>query len=592
MHNGRAIAVVLAVLLGGVIGGCGESAVKSWNDFWSFGKSSKTEPEKKKPEAPVPAELEGTVGEFANVVGGGGLLVDGHGLVVGLGLNGSSDVPPGVKEQIVQYMLKMKVGSPTHGTGGASPSEIIADKDTAVVRFVGAIPPGAPAGYRFDVNISALTRTSTKSLDGGILLPWEMFMAAGEGTTPDARSRAWARAQGSVFLNPFLEPNRPSDAPRLREGRLIGGGTCLQARPLSLALQDPDYQRCDMIQRRINQRFGEREKVAFAKSSSIIEIKVPREYANDYQRFIDLVLHLPLQGEAQAWEVHARRIAQEMERPGANHDGLAIVWESMGPQIVGVCRGLYASRNAAAAFHAARAGARLGDDLACDVLLRHALLRNGPYQVPAIEELGRHQRFTRCVPPLRPLVDEESDLVRVAAYEALQRLGDTRTVTRANIANEFTLDLVSSQRNYIIYATQSLEKRIVLFGREMELVHKLFFSNNVITLWDQQDPNGGGSKVKIYRTIPRTGGISEPMAMDFKVRTLIETMARPAELDEDGGRVKGLGMTYGQVVAVLQRLCDTKTKEIPAKFVLQRPRSERKIYSGSATIGRPDMPED
>jgi hypothetical protein len=589
MHTGRAVAVALAVLLGGIAGGCGESDMKAFGDFWKFEKSTKPA---RKVEAPAPADVEGTVGEFAGIAGGGGLLVDGHGLVVGLGKNGSGDAPPTVKEQIVQYMLKMKVGSPTHGTAGATPSEIIADKDTAVVRFVGAIPPGAPAGYRFDVNISALSRTSTKSLDGGILLPWSMYMAAGEGSAPEARSREWARAQGSVFINPFLEPDRPSDAPRFREGRLIGGATCRVSRPLSLALQEPDYQRCDMIQRRINQRFGEREKVAFAKSSSVVEIKIPPEYAQDYQHFIEMVLHLPLQGEAQAWEVHARQIAREMEQPGANYDGLAMVWEAMGPQIIGVCRGLYASRNVAAAFHAARAGARLGDDIACDVLLRHALSRGSPYQVAAIEELGRHRRFARCVTSLRPLVDDDSDPVRVAAYEALQRLGDTRTVARLDVAGEFTLDLVSSQRNYIIYATQSIEKRIVLFGREMEVVRKMFFSNHVITLWDRPDPNGGGSKLRVFRTIPRTGGISEAFELDFKVRTLLETLANPAELDEDGSRVKGLGLTYGQVVAVLQRMCDPKTKDIPAKFVLQRPRGERKIYAGTATIGRPDMPED
>jgi len=542
---------------------------------------------------PPPPDVAGTVGEFAGVVGGGGLLVDGHGLVVGLGRNGSTEAPPAVKEQIAQYMLKMKVSSPTAGTAGATPSDIIADKDTAVVRFVSIIPPGAPAGHRIDVQIAALSRTGTKSLDGGVLLPWPMYVAAGEEAAPELRSRAWARAEGSVFVNPYLDPTRRGDAPRLREGRLIGGGTVLYSRPLSLALREADYQRCDLIQRRINQRFGERRRVAFARSSSLVEIKVPREHVQDYQHFIELLLHLPISGESQEWEVHARRIAEEMLRPAVNHDGLALVLEAMGPQVVPICRTLYASRNLAAAFHAARTGARLGDDTAGDVLLRLAQSPGCPYQVAAIEEVGRQSRLARCVPALRTLLDGESELVRVAAYEALLALGDYRTVTRVDVGGEFFLDLVTCRRAYVIYATQSIEKRIVLFGRDMGVARRVFFNmpGDLVTIWDKTDPNTGQGKLMVYRTIPRTGGISDALAIDFRVQSLIETLGRSAEINREG-RITGLGLTYGQVVAVLARMCDPKMRDIPARFILQRPAMERKIYVGTPTAGRPDMPPD
>jgi hypothetical protein len=53
--------------------------------------------------------------------------------------------------------------------------------------------------------------------------------------------------------------------------------------------------------------------------------------------------------------------------------------------------------------------------------------------------------------------------------------------------------------------------------------------------------------------------------------------------------VYGLGLTYGQVVGVLQRLCNSG--DIPAGFRLQVLPEVRKIYTpGVPEVGRPDLP--
>ena len=558
----------------------------------------------------VPPEVSGTVGEFASLVGGGSLLLDGHGLVVGLGRNGSSEVPTQLKKYLVEYMLKQKVGSALGAARGVTPSQMIADRDTAVVRMVGVVPPGAPAGWTFDVRVAALSRTGTRSLDGGVLYPFGLHVARGVGNPPASGSRAWAEAQGSVFINPFLDPGRPADAPRFREGRLIGGGKVSESRPLRLILREADYARCNVIQRRINQRFGQPWRVANAKNPSTIELKIPTEFHEDYEHFLQLVLHLPLQAEPGKWEARARQVGEEMKKPGANHDGLSLVWEAMGHQIVDVCRQLYASRNPAAAFYSARAGVRLKDRMAGDVLIRFAETAGSPYQVPAVDELGRNRWLVRSVPTLRRLVDDASELVRIAAYEALVKLGDTSLITRLEIGTEFKLDLVASRRSYVIYATQTQEKKIVLFGRDMAVRNQLFFNmpNDLVTLADKAVHVDAGDRVvdpktapasernqlkqaqrlMVFRTIPRTGGISQPFYIDFFVRTLVDTLGQPARHGADG-RIKGLELTYGQVVAVLYRMCEVD-KDIPARFVLQGPAGRARIYRAGSTVGRPDMP--
>ncbi len=610
-----AVAGALAMCM--LAAGCGkdfEAKMQAWKARNSA--SAKAAP----PAEPVrtPAEIEGTVAEYAGLIGGGSLLVDGHGLVVGLGKNGSPDVPPQVKKYLVEYMLKQKVGSAIAETGDVTPSAILADSDTAVVRMVGMIPPGAPKGWTFDVRVSALVRTGTRSLDGGMLYPFPMFIASGEAQVPTSGARAWARAEGSVFINPFLDSANPKDTIRLREGRIIGGGVVAEGRPLRLVLRESDYARCNAIQRCINTRFNSGGRaVANAKNPTTIELEIPAAHSDDYEHFLELVMHLPLQTEPRQWETRALEIGQEIEKSGVNADGLSLIWEAMGTQVINSCRQHYASHNPAASFYSARTGIRLHDDTAGDVLTRIARTTGSPFQIPAIHELGKHRKFFRSLGALRALIDDASDLVRIAAYEALLALDDTAVIERVTVG-EFEMDLVKSDRSYVIYATQALHKRIALFGRDMRVASRVFFdmpspfdpTNSLVTIADKEiDVDSKGKHVEaatlassqpaglattrqpqlmLFRSIPRTGGISEPFYTDFAVRSLVRTLGSPAQRDADR-RIMGLDLTYGQVVSVLYRMCEVN-KCIPAKFVLQHLPGRETIYQGATTVGRPDMP--
>ena len=609
------VAGALAMLI--MAPGCGkdfDAKMQAWKarTFTPSKAASTAEP------ASIRPEVAGTVGEYAGLVGGGSLLVDGHGLVVGLGKNGSSEVPPRLRKYLDQYMRKRKVGSALAGTASVQPAAIIADLDTAVVRMLGVIPPGAPKGWKFDVRVAALTRTGTRSLDGGILYTFPLFMATGEGQPPTSGARKWATAKGSVFINPFLDATNPKDTVRLREGRIIGGGTVTESRPLRLVLREADYARCNTIQQRINARFGRRGlRVANAKNPSTIDLKIPPAFADDYEHFLELVTHLPLQSDPGRWEAGAVAVGRAIEKPGANANGLSLVWEAMGIQIVNSCRQHYASHNPSASFYSARAGMRLQDDSAGDVLTRIARTTGSTFQIPAIRELSKHRKFYRSRNVLRSLIDDESNLVRIAAYEAMVELGDTTLIQRQTVG-EFEVDLVKSSRSYVIYATQAGHKRLALFGRDMQVANRVFFdmpdpfntSNGLVTIADRLvDVDANGSQVDlakltpaeragtkttkqpqlmVFRSIPRTGGISQPFYIDFKVDSLIGTLGHRAEHDSDW-KIKGLDLTYGQVVAVLYRMCELD-KCIPAKFVLQHLPGRETIYRGAATVDRPDMP--
>lgn len=535
----------------------------------------------------IPEHIRGTVAEYAGISGGGNFPVHAYGIVIRLGKNGSKEVPAPLLKPLKEYLLKQNLQSYIYGTEKVSAERVLYDLDTAVVEVRGVIPPGAPAKTRFDVFVTALPQTQTKSLEGGILMPIEMQLALGGVDTSSAFLKPWAKCGGPVFVNPFIDPSKTESMGRLREGRVIGGGEVIQNRPIRLTLRKPDYARANQIQRTINTIFSGKDKVANATGQTMVEITIPPEYLDNYEHFLNLLLHMPI-GNPREWEIRAREIAKLMEKPSASHDDLSLTLESMGREVVPIIQPLYSSGNPNTAFYSARAGMRLGDRMATDVICRFAQADSSPLQIPAIEELGMHNKLAiHSVPVLNKLLDADNELVRIAAYEALLKYGDVSRVKQTDIGRQFKLDIVTTGRDYVIYATQTKEPRIVLFGRDMTVAKPMFFNSpdDMVTINAFFDSDN----LSVFRKIPRTDTVSETFKVDFFVRSLVKTMGMPAKLDENG-KVEGLGLTYSQVVGVLYRLCEQK--HIRAKFVLQPLPGMQKIYQSVISEGRPDVSEE
>jgi flagellar basal body P-ring protein FlgI len=537
------------------------------------------------PRSAIPPYVADTLAEHAMLIGGSDLLVQGGGIVAGLGTNGSREVPARVREYFSQLLLKSKAMTSPDGSTVLSPSQVLEDLDTAVVDLWGLIPAGAPAGTRFDVFVSCPPETQTRSLDGGVMfLPAEMYLVV-PGELAGKRSKVFAEVDGTVFVNPFLDPAQGEDLPKFREGRIIGGGRILEDRPVRLRLFQPNYQKADLIQRRLNERFGP-GRTALAKDSATIEIRVPPQFGQEYGRFFQLLMHLPIRLAGGSWETKAREIAAAMESSGANHAELSLVWEAIGRQVLPTVQKLYESPNPAVAFYAARTGIRLGDSRAVPVVAAIAATRGSPLQVMAIEELGRQSLSARVTPTLRGLLDDQNASVRLAAYEALCRQGDTAKIRRIALEEQFDMDLVESGGKPVLYVSQSLQQRIVLFGRDVLIHRPVFFTaaEDLVTISAAE----GQEKLTVFRKIPRTGRTSEAFQIDPLVSELVRLLGTIPRRQEPQG-VYGLGLTYGQVVGVLYRMC--KTGDIPAEFCLQVLPDIRRIYTmGAAPLGRPDMP--
>jgi hypothetical protein len=254
--------------------------------------------------------------------------------------------------------------------------------------------------------------------------------------------------------------------------------------------------------------------------------------------------------------------------------------------------------------------------LAADVVIRLAETANSPLQIPAIKELGRHRRISRAVIPLERMLHDDNALVQVAAYQALRDRGDSQAIASHDVAGKFRLDVVRCRRNYVIYATQSGRPRIVLFGQNMPVARPIFFLSHGETV--QINANKPTELLRVRCKVARTNRSTDPAEVEARAAALIRVLGAHPSVEEtqvpvdprhpigealaarrpfpSGSpriirkvrRATGLGLTYGQVVAVLQQLC--KEQCIPARFVLQESKVDERIYDLGVTSGRSDMP--
>jgi flagellar basal body P-ring protein FlgI len=538
---------------------------------------------------PEPLARDSVVKDYARLVATGYLPVEGYGVVIGLGTNGCREIPGALRRYLTEYLAKHDLGSWRKGTKPITPVKFLQDLDTAVVKVRGAIPPGAPVGHRFDVHVEAMPRTGTKTLSGGILMPLDLHLA-GKWDVSQTQTHIWAEGNGPMFVNPYLDPEDPRDVPKLRNGKVIGGGKVVRRRIIHLQLLKKDYSKAFLITNRINARFAlhNDRKVAIGRSGSTVELVVPRRYRNNYSRFLELVLHLPLGYQV---EGQVLRITERLKDPRADHDALALTWEAIGRQALTEVKQHYNSPHPTLAFYAARTGLRMGDTDAVAAVTRFANDDESPMQLAAVRELGNADGFGQAGDTLRKLLDSNNERVRTAAYESLLRAGETSRVKRVRVGKDFVLDLVESRGRYAIYATQTGRPKIVVFGQDLCLRRDVFYRSpdDMVTVSSCKDEDTRKRRVMVYRRVPRGDMLSDSLYLDFDVAELIKTLGQPTDPDINGD-VHGLGLTYGEVLATLHGLCERG--HIPAKFILQRP---IEVPTGENTtrpnVARPDMPE-
>ena len=551
----------------------------------------------------IPSFMQDTVYEVTNLQNDQPFLVSGWGLVVNLdGTGGSRQLSNSVKAFMVKEMARKGFGSKLMPQfENVMPEQILEDRNAAVVAVYGWLPPAAKKGQWFDVALKAGADDVT-SLARGMLYDTELTIDGANAIDPNRRVNVWATAYGPVFVNPAVALKtslNPDGATKrsLRVGAIIGGGQVLNDRPLLVRLRHPERRLARAIEYRVNEAFHQ-DKVCTAFDEAYCQLWLPEKYADDWEHFAKLVQHVYLHGGSEAFaRKRARELAEDARKPGAPLQDISYCWEGLGEYALPEVAPLLLDPREDVRFAAARAAAYIGDPSGAAQRALYDIARTdrSPFQIAAVQVLGKIPNSRAVNQLLRDLLDSGQTTVRIEAYKILARAHDASIISRViasarESANQkFVLDFVHCHGAPLIYATRVGVPRIAIFGDVPHLKTPVTFTalNNSLMISSQPI----GEDVTIFF---RDAQLRRPVQMSSPP-DVGDVVARLAgQMDDGTGQ---LDFTYAEVLAILQGLSDQQLLKVTsptgeplaAAFVLQADSGLRDEIDNAASIerGRP-----
>lgn len=559
-----------------------------------FSKKKEKPPEPKAEKARAyDALVSDTVGELTLVADNFGQRVRGFGIVVGLGENGGGDCPTTVRQYLIDYINKEQLNA------GRSRPKVAAEKlldspDTAVVSVYGTVPPGAPVGMPFDLQVDAIS-SQTKSLEGGLLLGCELKIfepsQSGLGLIAGA---PLAKARGPVFVNPFKADEATVTRRDQRRGIVLGGGSTTVERTFRLMLREPAYPQALQIERRLNEQFGHGKKeMAEAMSKGYVVVKTLPPYRDAPERFMQLAPHVFLTSDPASIDRRLREFNEQLALTRDKREALGLAWEAIGKAAIPSIQVHYGSDEPALRFYAARAGLRLKDSTALPVLIQIANSPGDAFRLSAVHELGLSS-FVQATTALEHLLDDTDQQVRIAAYDGLKGKPNGSIVSR-RFAHPYdpgqvnlTLDVVRTSGKPFVYVARTREARIALFGENVTVNFPMFYQHP--QGWVTINASETERQLTVFSRTRTTNRLSDKLSVGPRLLDLLTTLADLPEKNADG-RYRGLAQPYSVIVQVLNELY--RNEAISAPVVLER-KSLAELLGPTDLPDRPegDLPED
>ncbi|WP_428386733.1 flagellar basal body P-ring protein FlgI [Mucisphaera sp.] len=406
-----------------------------------------------------PTWLRGTVGSMATLRNGEPLLVSGYALAVNLeNESGSSEVPAFIRGFLVNEMRKRRV---------PNPEQVLFDTSTAVVAVEGLIPAGAADGDRFDLMVTAIDR-QTVSLEGGDV--WSTQLSPGPLDASLRFIQPAAEGGGAVFVDPSAGEVAEGEIDPRRQALVVAGGRVTEERVLELVLNQPSWQRSRLLADRINERFPkaprDRFETARPLTDVLVRLRVPSYWRSRPNVFLDQVMVLFTQRSPGFDTSMTLSLAERLVRSPEDRDVVVSAWQALGRGILPALRDVYEHEVAEVRLAALEAGAGLDDGRAARLLTAMIDEADDLTRLRIASALSLLPDNLEAARGLRRLLDDESELVRIAAYEAMAMSGDP-VLDRIPVFGERGLKMVIDQipaSRPMIYVTFARVPRLVFFG--------------------------------------------------------------------------------------------------------------------------------
>jgi flagellar basal body P-ring protein FlgI len=541
---------------------------------------------KKKWSEPAPPKTHETINDLAFVFSDGRVQLEGVGLVFGLDNTGAEAPPSWYRQKLLDDMRK---------AGVENANQILKDKRFSLVIVHAEIPTGSTPADRIDVALELPPACGTTSLAGGYLLQTRLRPMMIAGGTP-REGKEFAVAQGPVLTGTAANPSS------LKVGRVLGAARIKEPLPFRLVIRDNrrSIKTAALLESVVNQRFHFAEGVneagaAKGKTDEYLELKVPRVYHHNQDRYFRVVRLLPI---VESPALRAERLVawgQELLDP-KTAGVAALKLEGQGTTGCETLRKGLESPNAQVRFFAAEALAYLDDPAGVDVLADAAThqLDFRPWALAALaatDQAAAHMA-------LRKLMDVADVKVRYGAFDALRTLdeGDpflgrirvlddpappdeetqegSMAIALARRRNRpedpFALYLIDCDGPPMVHIANSRRCEIVLFGRDQKVLTPLVLGTGAILL----NASENDDSVQISKIVPARYGEADS---DAKV-------AASLELGDVIRQAANLGAKYPDILAILQAA--ERQKNLPGPLVVDAVPGTSPVYLEAALFGK------
>jgi flagellar basal body P-ring protein FlgI len=545
-------------------------------------------PKKKRPEPPPP-KVDETIMDLAFIKAKDEIHVEGIGLVSGLDDTGVEPPPGWYRQKLVDEMRK---------AGVEASNQILKDKRFSLVLVKAKIPSGVTPADRLDVEISLPPGSGTTSLAGGFLMETRLREILVAGGTPKEGSDL-AMAQGPVMTGNQATPDN------LKVGRVLGAARVKKPLPFTLVIKESrrSFKTSALLQSVVNQRFHFAEGVneagaSTAKSDQYLELKVPRVYHHNQDRYFRVIQLLQMIDTPELREQRQQAWEQELLDP-KTAGVAALRLEGLGITAVESLKKGLENSNSQVRFFAAEALAYLNDASGVDVLSESSIHQK-EFRGYALAALGALDQAAAHM-SLRKLMDVADVEVRYGAFDALRTLdeadpflGRVRVLDdpaeaedesqpdsmsmsmalslrrRNRPTDPFALYLIDCEGPPMVHIARTRRCEIVLFGRDQRLLTPLVLGNGTILL----NASDGDASIQVSKIVTESHGQADA---DSKVVASLE-------LGDVIHQTANLGAKYPDIVAILQAA--ERQKNLPGPLVIDAVPGNSPVYIEAAIFGK------
>lgn len=485
----------------------------------------------KKPETKTLEELTDDtpdlIAKFTHPFGMDYVKVEAISLVTGLAGTGEDPPPTPQRATLMGEMNRMRV---------ENAEQLLSSPRTALVLVRGFLRPGIQEGDRFDVEVRVPSRSDTKSLRGGWLMPARLTELAVLGAQV-RQGHVLGGAEGAILV----DPSATGDAshPYATRGRVLGGGVATKSRQMGLVIDDryKSVHLAAQIAKSINARFhtridGHKRGVASAKNDELIEIVIHARYKDNVGRYVRVLRSTVVSETARQRQERIALLEEQILNP-LTAASAALQLEAIGgEQAVDILLTALGSPDTEVRFYAAESLAYLDDTTAVEVLAEVA--RDEPaFRINAMAALSAMDDLS-AFDALHALMSVESAETRYGAFRSLWAMNPhDPQIAGMDMNDEFSLHQLNVEGSPMIHVTNSHRPEIVLFGAQPPLKLPMLVDAGTGVLINGMQ----GNQV----VVSRIQGGGEPQRRTVK-----------PEVDELIRAIVELGGTYPDVVQALQ----------------------------------------